>query len=182
MGEKLTSQNWAGHWHGFGPWIGSGDTYRQEGRRRPGEHPGDPQTRTFLEEKLPPMMTGHWLMRRRQVAATWTDVEEAVAWLKAQYATYSPLVREDGKAAYCSLEWKVECALDALPRGVDVTWGYWTQSRMLASYSVVACPNLFQQGIPCPVGGAAAPSPLPANVTSLESRRRGHVPSTLTPA
>ncbi|MGX1301307.1 hypothetical protein RKD35_002795 [Streptomyces albogriseolus] len=94
VGEKLTSQNWAGHWHGFGPWIGSGDTYRQEGRRRPGEHPGDPQTRTFLEEKLPPMMTGHWLMRRRQVAATWTDVEEAVAWLKAQYATYSPLVRE----------------------------------------------------------------------------------------
>ncbi|MGX1301306.1 hypothetical protein RKD35_002794 [Streptomyces albogriseolus] len=76
----------------------------------------------------------------------------------------------------------MECALDALPRGVDVTWGYWTQSRMLASYSVVACPNLFQQGIPCPVGGAAAPSPLPANVTSLESRRRGHVPSTLTPA
>ncbi|MER7841644.1 hypothetical protein ABTY98_38610 [Streptomyces sp. NPDC096040] len=169
----MTSQNWNGHWHAFGPWIGSGDTHRQEGRRRPGEGPQDPQTRTFLEEMLPPMMTGQWLMRGKQVAATWSRAEDAVAWLQARYTETPPMVREDGKAAYCSLEFRVEYALDVLPRGVDIVWGYWTQSRMLASYAVVSCPNLFHPTLPCP---------FPPNVTSLDSRRRGNVPSTLAPA
>ncbi|MEU3862322.1 hypothetical protein AB0F03_34135 [Streptomyces sp. NPDC028722] len=126
------------------------------------------------------MMTGHWLMRPRQVAATWSRSEDALAWLQARYAEAPPLVRDDGKDA-CSLEWKAMCALDALPRGGDVTWGYWTQSRMLVSYSVVCCPNLFHQELPCPIG-AAAPRPLPSTVTSLDSRRRGNVPSPLAPA
>jgi hypothetical protein len=175
VGSRLTSQTWAGHWHGFGPWTGSGDTYKQEGRRRPGENWQDPQTRSFVTETLPPMKTGHWLMRGAQVTETWTSVEEAVAWLQARYAANPPLVREDGKAAYCSLEWKVEYALDVLPRGVDVTWCYWMQSRMLTSYSVVCCPNLHEYDLPCPL-------PLPSNVTVLDTRRKGNVPSALAPA
>ncbi|MFF4903085.1 hypothetical protein [Streptomyces sp. NPDC001068] len=169
---KLTSQNWTGHWHVFGPWIGSGDTHKQEGRRRPGQNSQDPQTRIFLEEKLPPVMTGHWLMRDRQVAATCTTSEGAVAWLAERYAETPPVVREDGKAAYNTLESKVEYALDALPRGVDIVWGYWTHSRLLASYAVVCCPNLFHT-LPCP---------FPPDATSLDSRRRRPLPSTPAPA
>lgn len=167
----MSSQTWSGHWHGFGPWTGSGESYREEGRRRPGVG-SDPQTNAFLEEKLPPMMTGHWLMRRSQVAETWTRAEDAVAWLQARYAEIPPVEREDGKAAYCSVEWRVAYALDVLPRGKDAVWSYWTRSRMLTSYAVVCCPHLFHPTVPCP---------LPSTVVSLDSRRTV-VSSSLAPA
>jgi hypothetical protein len=44
---------------------------------------------------------------------------------------------------------------------------------MMASYAVVCCPNLLHHGIPCP---------LPSNVTMLDTRRKGDVPSALAPA
>ncbi|MGI5517258.1 hypothetical protein [Streptomyces sp. CA-106131] len=32
---NVTSQTWTGHWHGFGPWLGSPSRYAQKGNRRP---------------------------------------------------------------------------------------------------------------------------------------------------
>ncbi|MEV5047321.1 hypothetical protein AB0N20_22465 [Streptomyces griseoincarnatus] len=143
--------SWTGHWHGFGPWVGSGREYAQEGQRRPGAVAGL-ATETFLRDKRPPMMTGWWLMRRGQVAATWEDdPRPAVAWLEQQYAAHPPMTREDGRQAYASLEWKRAYALDQLPRGRDITWGYWTSAGSLASFSVVSCPNRFHPDLPCPV-------------------------------
>ncbi|MEU9115759.1 hypothetical protein AB0D04_29265 [Streptomyces sp. NPDC048483] len=142
-----------GHWHGYGAWVGSGKEYGREGLRRPGRHPGDEQTRAFLASPLPPMMVGHWLLRRDQTAAerTWTRAVDAVSWLKGIYRENLPLDREDGRTAYCGLHVKTAYALDALPRGVDVTWAYWMTSGSLTSYSVVACPNRPHPDIACPL-------------------------------
>lgn len=143
----------SGHWHGYGPWVGSGPEYAREGLRRPGTEFHSQQTRVFLDSKLPPLMTGHSLMRVNQTARerTWTDVKDVVAWLSACYAENPPFRLENGGSSYGPLERKVSYVIDALPRGVDVVWAYWTKGGSLASYSVVCCPNHFLPEIPCPL-------------------------------
>lgn len=168
---KLTSQNWAGHWHGYGPWIGSPAVYHQEGNRRP-PHPdppppavdGDKQAvrllqryreagAEFYSSGLPPIMTGHWLVKRGQTAAerTWTDVTDAVGWLKQHYTDNPPFERPDGLQAYLPLDALIAYTYDALPRGVDSTWSHYTQGKSLLSMSVVCCPNLFLPDVDCPL-------------------------------
>ncbi|MGW3910546.1 hypothetical protein ACWEBX_03325 [Streptomyces sp. NPDC005070] len=137
------------HWHGFGPWIGTGKEYGKEALRRPGRGPGDGQTAAFLASRVPSMQTGHALMRTGLVAGTWTDVRDAVDWLAGLYGTAQPIERTDGGIAYLDADTKASYALDALPRGLDVVWAYWTQSRLLASYSVVCCPHR-DIDVPCP--------------------------------
>lgn len=161
---KLTSQNWAGHWHGFGPWVGSPATYFAEGGRRP-PHPTQPgpgadhATRyreaasEFVSGSVPPLMTGHWLLKQGQAARarTWTDAAAAVAWLREIYVSSPPFERSDGGQAYGGVDHKIAYAIDVLPRGVDVSWVHYTQSRSLFSASLVCCPNLFHPDIPCPL-------------------------------
>lgn len=164
--------SWSGHWHGYGPWIGTGAAYAQEGNRRP-PHPGGPPQQASPEDKaayrvleryreaaadfqagnLPPLMTGHWLLKRTQSAAdrTWTDVGIALAWLTKHYEENPPFGREDGRQAYCGLEEKLEYACDVLPRGVDVSWVHYTKSKSLFSLSAVCCPNRFHPDVPCPL-------------------------------
>lgn len=162
--QLLTSQNWKGHWHGFGPWIGSPEAYHKEGGRRP-PHPVRPGAEAphasryqeaageFATSSMPPLMTGHWLMKQGQAARarTWTDPAAAAEWLKQQYTSSPPFERADGKRAYVELDVKLAYTLDALPRGVDVSWVHYTQSRSLFSASVACCPNLFHPTIPCPL-------------------------------
>ncbi|MEU6318114.1 hypothetical protein [Streptomyces sp. NPDC047009] len=161
---KVTSQTWTGHWHGFGPWIGPLTRYAQEGSRRPA-HPvrpapdADHATRyqeaagEFATSSLPPLMTGHWLAKQGQAAAarTWTDTADAVEWMKQHYTDHPPFERSDGLQSYVSLDAKLAYAFDVLPRGVDVCWVHYTQSRNLISLSVVCCPNLFHPDLNCPV-------------------------------
>ncbi|MFI5687934.1 hypothetical protein [Streptomyces sp. NPDC051636] len=161
----LTSQTWAGHWHGFGPWIGAPDVYAAEGNRRPVHalQPGPGANfdtarhhqagAEFASSNLPPLMTGHWLMKKNQTTrvSTWTDAAEAVDWLKEHYTANQPFERSDGLQAYVELDAKLAYALDVLPRGVDVSWVHHTQSRSLFSASIVCCPNLFHPTIPCPL-------------------------------
>lgn len=168
---KLTSQNWAGHWHGFGPWVGTVAQYYEEGNRRP-PHPdppspamdGDKQAvrlqrryreaaAEFYGSALPPVMTGHWLVKRGQAAAdrTWTDVTDAVEWLKQRYTDQPPFERADGLRAYVPLDALIASAYDTLPRGVDVTWSHYTPGKSLLSMSVVCCPNLFHPSVACPL-------------------------------
>ncbi|MFI1885267.1 hypothetical protein [Streptomyces jumonjinensis] len=145
--------NWAGHWHGYGPWTGTRDAYGQESLRRPGGRPDSEQTRSFVASTLPPMKTGHWLMRTDQTAAerTWTDALDAVTWLKTVHTTHQPFEREDRLRAYPDLHTKVAYAYDALPRGTDVVWVHYTKAQSLVSLSVVCCPSHFHPGIPCPL-------------------------------
>ncbi|MFI0966995.1 hypothetical protein ACH4S8_37275 [Streptomyces sp. NPDC021080] len=169
---ELTSQNWAGHWHGFGPWIGSPAVYHAEGNRRPA-HPVPPAPPAGKDDKagirlqeryreaavefstgdVPPIVTGHWLVRMGRAAAerTWTDLTDAVEWLKAQYTDNPPFERADGLQAYLSLDDRIAYAYDGLPRGVDTTWCYYTPAKSLLSMSVVCCPNLFLPKVACPL-------------------------------
>ncbi|MFI6723684.1 hypothetical protein [Streptomyces atratus] len=144
--------------------------YAQEGNRRP-PHPNGPPQPTSPEDKaaqkvleryreaaaefqtgsVPPLMTGHWLLKQNQSTAdrTWTDAGIALAWLTKRYEENPPFEREDGRQAYCSLEDKLEYASDVLPRGVDVSWVHYTKSKSLLSLSVVCCPNRFHPEVPC---------------------------------
>ncbi|MFE9923255.1 hypothetical protein ACFYQA_17220 [Streptomyces sp. NPDC005774] len=161
---RLTSQNWAGHWHGFGPWTGSPESYFKEGNRRPAHtiqpaSESDHATRyreaagEFATGSVPPLMSGHWLMKRGQAAhaRTWTTARDAVDWLTQRYQSTPPFERSDGLQAYEGLDAKIACALDALPRGGDVSWVHYTQSRGLFSVSVVCCPNLHHPDLVCPL-------------------------------
>ncbi|MFI7086969.1 hypothetical protein ACIBUR_25655 [Streptomyces anulatus] len=144
---------WSGHWHGYGPWTGSRDAYGQEALRRPGVELNSEQTRAFVAATLPPLMTGHWLMRQNQTATdrTWTRVVGAVTWLKSTYEANPPAERDDGGRAYVTLEHKIAHAMDSLPRGVDVCWVHYTKSQSLISFSVVCCLNHHHPGLPCPL-------------------------------
>ncbi|MDT0341582.1 hypothetical protein [Streptomyces litchfieldiae] len=145
--------SWSGHWHGYGPWIGTRDSYGAENLRRPGTSPNDEQTRVFLSQTLPPMQLGHWLMRRDQTAAdrTWTEVTGAVNWLRESYDANPPMERDDGRQAYVDLDTKTRYAADSLPRGVDVSWVHYMRSQNLVSFSVVCCPHRFHPRTPCPL-------------------------------
>lgn len=151
--------SWDGHWHGYG-WAGNAADYFKESTRRPGSA-NDAHTQTFLASRVPPMMTGHWLMRRAQTLTecTWTNVREAVDWLRQRYDAQPPILRADGGRAYADVDVRIGYALDVLPRGVDVTWGYWTSPSTLASHSVVACVNRFHSQIPCPLEPSSMRSP-----------------------
>ncbi|MGX1029589.1 hypothetical protein [Streptomyces sp. SAI-097] len=161
---SLTSQSWSGHWHGFGPWTGSPATYFNEGNRRPAHvilpDPGAScadryreAASEFTNGALPPLMTGHWLLKRGQAARarTWTDAAVATEWLKEQYVINPPFERADGGQAYVGLDVKLDYALNVLPRGVDVSWVHWTPSRSLFAAQVVCCPNLHHPDLTCPL-------------------------------
>lgn len=155
---------WGGHWHGYGPWIGSPAVYAEEGGRRPA-HPNVPDSTAthatryhvaageFTNSEVPPLMTGHWLQKRGQSARarTWTDVTDAVKWLREQYDTKPPFERTDGGQAYVDLGVKVAYAHEVLPLGVDVTWVHYTSGQSLFSASVVCCPNHFHPDMKCPL-------------------------------
>jgi hypothetical protein len=98
-------------------------------------------------------MTGHWLAKQGQAVAerTWTEVADAVEWLKKHYTDQPPFERTDGLQSYVSLDGKLEYAYDVLPRGVDVTWVHYTQAKSLLSLSVACCPNLFHPDLKCPL-------------------------------
>ncbi len=165
---------WQGHWHGFGPWVGPPAEYAKEGSRRPvlpdpppAPTEGDKEfkkaakalerwhevRRDFPVTDLPPIRTGHWLLRKNRASQerTWTSVDEAVTWLTKEYEEMPPFVREDGKQAYASLEDHQAGALERLPLGTDALWIHYTQAQQIFSAAVVCCPNHFFPEIPCPL-------------------------------
>ncbi|GLY08195.1 hypothetical protein [Actinoplanes sp. NBRC 101535] len=139
------------HWHGYGPWTGSADTLRaQEHQRRPGPAltPMDPATGTFLGNSLPPMQTGHWLLRRTQTTAdqTWTDVDDVLAWLTKQYAAHPPTPLD----SYLDLDARLDHSRAGLLGGADAWWHYYTGGG-IAVYSAICCPHRHLTQIPCPL-------------------------------
>lgn len=163
--------SWSGHYHGYGPWIGTPESYHKEGNRRP-PHPDPPVSQgpedkaaervlaryrevaaEFPTSDLPPMMTGHWLMKRSQAARdrTWTDPAVALEWMTQNYRAHPPFEREDGRRAYESLDVKRDYVIRVLPGGVDVTWAYYNRAGNIVSMSVVCCPNRHHPDLACPL-------------------------------
>lgn len=135
----MTSKDWLGHWHGYGPWVGTRDELGQEYLRVPA-HPD------FLASPMPPVITGHWLLRQSQTSAdrTWTTAGDAVEWLKKVYHDRPPT------GDYMPVEDKARFAEGELLIGNDVVWA-WYYGRNFVSSSVICCPNLpLHPDIPCP--------------------------------
>lgn len=138
---------WSGHWHGFG-WSGYAGPYFKEFKRRPGPSLESKHAREFLASPLPPMMTGHWLLKASMAHPdqTWTTPDDAVAWLCRQHEETPP----DTALTYVPLESCIPRWRERLPSGGDVTLAHWASGNRLASFSVVCCPNRFHPDLPCP--------------------------------
>ncbi|EFL13873.1 hypothetical protein [Streptomyces sp. C] len=156
-----------GHFHGYGPWIGSSKRYAQEHNRRPvheivPDRELDPKLyarytdakNEFQNGDLPPMTTAHWLLKTRSFHRSdqmWTDPEEAVIWLKGIYAE-NPPGEVGGKPGYLDLESKITHARECLGLGQDVSWVYYfAGAERMVSYSVVCCPNHSHPELACPL-------------------------------
>ncbi|WP_033347340.1 hypothetical protein [Kitasatospora aureofaciens] len=159
--------DFSGHWHGYGPWIGTSSLYHTEYLRRPAPFDTrdlkptrggslDPEHYIPFEQRtIPPMFTGHYLLRRPAGLAdrTWKDPDSAVDWLTEIYRKHPPAQRANGSAVDCGLEAKAQHARTALAHGTDAVWCYYVTGDRLTSYAVVACPSLpFHPAIPCPLG------------------------------
>ncbi|KUO12464.1 hypothetical protein [Streptomyces sp. DSM 15324] len=164
--------SWSGHFHGFGPWIGSPESYHREGDRRP-PHPNPPPAPASDDDKkakealaryrevaaefpvssLPPMMSGHWLMKRNQASPerTWTDAATAVDWLTKHFLDNPPTGQGEEGRPDAGLDGRRAYALDVLPGGVDVSWAYYNRSGNIVSLNVVCCPNVHHPALTCPL-------------------------------
>lgn len=132
----MALKGWSGHWHGFGVWVGTRDEMGQEYLRVPTHS-------DFMNNPMPPVMTGHALLRPKRVAATWTDAAEAVAWLKKNYSDRPPT------GDYSPWEVKEPFYTGELLGGNDVVLSYY-HGRNLVHSSVISCPNGHHPDIPCP--------------------------------
>ncbi|WP_234311753.1 hypothetical protein [Streptomyces griseus] len=107
----------------------------------------------FPASNLPPVMSGHWLMKRSQASheRSWADPVAALDWLTKLFLDNLPMEREDGRPPYAGLDTKRDYALDVLPVGVDVSWVYYNRSGSMVSLNVVCCPNRHHPDLTCPL-------------------------------
>ncbi|MFG2694357.1 hypothetical protein [Kitasatospora sp. NPDC048407] len=153
------------HWHGYGPWIGRPEQYFGEYLRRPSpfdsawhamvagmKGPDQEAHLPFEQRTVPPMQTGHYLLRRPSYLGkqTWPEPKEAAEWLANIYELHPPALRPDGGAVDCGLGAKVAHATMSLGSGVDVVWVHYLPGERMLCMAVVACPNRFHPGVPCP--------------------------------
>ncbi|WP_395294968.1 hypothetical protein ACF9IK_16580 [Kitasatospora hibisci] len=137
------------HFHGY-EWAGDGRLLAREAERRPVEGGG------FRLSELPPMMTGWWLLRPAlQIRGTWTEPEQATAWLAARYESHTP-----GGDPWCPTERRRRYAEERLGRGDDLVWSRWVSDSRWSGHYVVACPSRAWPGLRCPVGEVSRPSPV----------------------
>ncbi|MCG6499174.1 hypothetical protein [Kitasatospora sp. A2-31] len=156
--------DFSGHWHGYGPWIGTNAQYHTEYLRRPNpidpewlksQKAPDPNAFTPFERRaIPPLRTGHYLLRRPAELAdnTWKEAEPALRWLVTTYQANPPARRPDGGAVDAGLDARAHHARTDITNGVDVVWSYYVPGDRMISYAVIACPNRHLPEITCPLG------------------------------
>jgi hypothetical protein len=150
-----------GHWHGY-LWTGTSKDLKDESLRRPGA-PGAPESQEFLRSSLPPVRLGQYLLRRNAVSAdlTWTDADEAIAWMASTYERHPPMEGDVGfpagrgispLARDVGLDARRTTSRDGLINGVDAYWQYYTNANGgVIAYGAVCCPNTHLPEIPCPL-------------------------------
>ncbi|MGW3229388.1 hypothetical protein [Kitasatospora sp. NPDC001095] len=107
----------------------------------------------FEQRTVPPMRTGHWLLRRPSYLAdqTWREPKEAAEWLAGKYERHPPAPLSDGRPIHPGLSAKVEYATAALTNGTDVVWMHYMPGERMFSASVIVCPNRHLANLPCPL-------------------------------
>lgn len=139
----------ARHWHGY-TWNGTTADLRDESQRRP-TGPGEPETQVFIRSSLPPLRTGHYLLRRPGAGHTWTDPDDVITWLVAQYHRRPPQERENAAQAYVALEARIEHSRDGLVNGVDAWWQYYISGGGQVVIAAICCPHTHLPDIACPM-------------------------------
>jgi hypothetical protein len=102
----------------------------------------------------PPFMLNEWLTRHAAaIAETFTDVDLAAKWLRAEMEAYPPM-----DAVAFSIDARMRHAVATLGQetGADVVWGYYCGKQMV-SRAMISCPRPDgpQAGaglVPCPEG------------------------------
>lgn len=132
------------HWHGYGPWTGPAAELRGEASRRPGGKPTDMETATFVRGQVPPMQTGHYLLRPSTPDRTWTDPDQALEWLAKTAANHPPY------GSYVPIEDALVHDRNQLLGGADVYRQYYTGTATVAAFGLIRCPHAHLAGIRCP--------------------------------
>jgi len=151
----------ARHWHGY-LWTGTGAELKNEALRTPGL-PNSAETQAFLRNSMPPVRTGHYLLRRDATSRdlTWTDVDRVIEWMSANYERRPPMSGDVGfptvnghtpMAGDVGLEARRRISRDGLINGVDGGWGYYTSpSGGFFTIAAICCPHTHMPEIPCPL-------------------------------
>lgn len=134
------------HFHGY-LWVGPGGLLsdrRMQSRRTAG-------TADFLASDLPPEMVHHYLLKRQQLAGTWTLAKEAADWMRRQWDANTPKVTHvdpDNRRQYAEV---------TLSHGTSDVWAWWHPdpgSRTMVHLTTVPCrlhwPQYDQVETPCP--------------------------------
>ena len=141
------------HWHGYGPWTGPHAFIDRSNdhQRRPGGSSGDPDTQAFVQNTIPPLETGHYLLRRGQTARerTWSAVDGALHWLADMYQRHPPA----SELGYLTLDARIEHTRSGLEGGVDAVWHYTVSvaGDRVAVFVVICCPHRHHLQTPCPL-------------------------------
>ncbi|GAB2899049.1 hypothetical protein [Streptomyces mayteni] len=133
------------HFHAY-RWAGDRRTYDQEGPRRP-ESPG------FATNSCTPVRISDWLLRpATAIAATFHEVDEAVAWFEEQMTRAAPGFASPQERERARLAAKIAHVHDTLHRGGDTHAAWYIQATGYTTLDLVTCsPNRGNPGLPCPI-------------------------------
>ncbi|MET8983284.1 hypothetical protein ABZX85_47750 [Streptomyces sp. NPDC004539] len=159
-------------------WTGPKDRFDNEALRRP-PHPQPPPTPTdpagerllqryrevsaeFPASDLPPIEPAYWLVKPESlIRGTWTDPDQAAAWLGSQLRTYAPRFAAVRDRALAHLTALAAAALVRLRAGNDVALGLYLERPAYLHLALIACtPNRARPQLPCPAaleGGNLSP-------------------------
>ncbi|MCS0600392.1 hypothetical protein NX794_03975 [Streptomyces sp. LP11] len=161
------------HHHGY-LWHGPKSRFDQDALRRP-PHPQPPPAESppeliqryrevasaFPASELPPLETAYWLVKPPSlVRGTWTEPQEAAAWLSAQLGQYAhrfAVARQRDASHRAAL---VTSAEQRMTAGQDVSLGFYLERPAYLSVALVTCsPNRGRPQLTCPTVPASAPAP-----------------------
>ncbi|MGJ5897870.1 hypothetical protein DF268_28210 [Streptomyces sp. V2] len=155
------------HHHAY-VWTGPKARFDNEALRRP-PHPQPPSPPTdpagerllhrywevaaeFPASDLPPIEPAHWLLKPSSlIHGTWTDPDQAVAWLSGQLHAHAPRFAAERDRAPARLTTLAASTLVRLKAGNDVVLGLYLEHSAFLHLALITCsPNRSRPELPCP--------------------------------
>ncbi|WP_461033680.1 hypothetical protein [Streptomyces mayteni] len=137
------------HFHAY-RWQGDRRTHDQEGPRRP-------ESPAFAANPCTPILIANWLLRPAgAIAATFYDVDAAVAWFREQAERAAPGFMSPQEREPARVGAKVAHVAATLHRGGDAHAAWYVQATGYRTLDLITCsPNGRDPRLPCPQRGAA---------------------------
>lgn len=141
--EELTGEPRSGiHWHGFF-WKGQAGRiflFKYQAERLPGNH-------DFDQGDTPAEFVPDNLRRPRLVRGTWTDIDDATAWMREMWDQNTPMTTHKDPDS-CQ-----QFARRMGELGKDAVWSWdlpHSGDQTSARIYLVSCPNSMAPELPCP--------------------------------